>query len=305
LGKLMKFGLGVNANESLRHIVKTSIAAETLRFDYLWISDSPVQLYAPVVASVVASETSRIRIGLGLMSCLLHTPNQLSNALTTLSDNHGNRFDLCIGVGDRRQLRRVGIHTGTQKLPLGVLEAKRRIVSHLNDAGIRAKIWLGAQGPKMLRIADGFDGVLLNYSKPEMIAWAIEKARLRRKPTLAIGTYSPSYVHLRPDPSILQMAKVSSTVVALGTAGPILKNFGLHEILRRVRKMADSSPTLEPIVQAVPDDVIEAFSITMKAPNLHEYLTKLKLLGVGHVVFSYPQSYSLTTIRELTRALNY
>ena len=302
----MKFGLGVNANEPLRHIIKKSIAAETLRLDYLWVSDSPVQLYAPVVASAVASETSKIRIGLGLMSSLLHTPDQISNALTTLSDNHGNRFDLCIGVGDQRQLSRVGIHTtNTQKLPLKVLEAKRRIVSHLNDAGVRAKIWLGAQGPKMLRIANSFDGVLLNYTKPEMIAWAIKKARLHPKPTLVIGTFSPSYVHLRPNPNILQMAKISSAIVALGTANPILKDFGLYEKIRRAREVADSSTTLESVVQAVPDDVIEAFSITMKAPNLQEYLTKLKRLGVSVVVFSYPQNYSLTTIRELVRALNY
>jgi len=301
----MKFGLGVNANEPLRDIVKKSIAAETLRMDYLWISDSPVQLYAPIVASAVASETSKIRIGLGLMSSLLYTPSQIASALTTLSDNHGSRFDLCIGVGDRRQLSRVGIRTtNIQKLPFKVLEAKRSIVSHLNDAGVRAKIWLGAQGPKMLGIANSFDGVLLNYSKPEMIEWAIKKAGLRPKPRLAIGTYSPSYVHLKSDPSVLQMAKVSSAVVALGTASPILKDFGLYEKIRKARKIADASPTLESILEAVPDDVIEAFSITMKAPNLHEYLTKLKRLGVSHVVFAYPQNYSLTTIRELARALN-
>jgi hypothetical protein len=301
----MKFGLGVNANEPLRDIVKKSIAAETFRMDYLWVSDSPVQLYAPIVASAVASETSKIRIGLGLMSPFLYTPDQIASAITTLSDTHGNRFDLCIGVGDRRQLSRVGIRTtNIRELPFKVLEAKRRIVSHLNDAGVRAKIWLGAQGPKMLGIANSFDGVLLNYSKPEMLEWAIKKAGLRRRPRLAIGTYSPSYVHLKSDPSVLRMAKVSSAVVALGTAGPILKDFGLYEKIRKVRKIADASPTFESILEAVPDDVIKAFSVTMKASNLHGYLTELKRLGVSHVVFAYPQNHSLTTIRELARALN-
>lgn len=301
----MKFGLGVNANEPLHDIVKKSIAAETLGFGYLWISDSPVQLYAPVVASAVASKTAKIRIGLGLISTLLHSPNQITNFLTTLSDAHGNRFDLCVGVGDRRQLSRVGVHTiNIRNLPLKVLEAKRRITSRLQEEGVRAKIWLGAQGPKMLGIANNFDGVLLNYSNPEMIGWAIKKAGLRRKPRLTIGTYSPSYVHLKPDPSVFQMAKASSAVVALGTANSVLKKFGLYEKMQKARKMAVVNLTVKDILAEVPDEVVEAFSITMTASSLGRYLTKVKRFGVSHVVFAYPQNYSVRTIRELARALD-
>jgi hypothetical protein len=302
----MKFALGVNSNESLHDIVKKSVAAENLGVDYLWISDSPNQLYAPIVADAVAAETSKIRIGLGLMSTLLHTPNEISRALTTLSDNHGNRFDLCIGVGDRRELSRVGIHTtNIRKLPLKVLEAKRRIASCLNREGVRAKIWLGAQGPKMLRVANGFDGVLLNYSKVEMIAWAIKMGELRRSHRLTIGTYSPSYVHSKCDRRLLQKAKISSTVVALGTANPILRHFGLYEEVSEARKIVDLNPSLGAAVENIPDDIVDSFCIFMKVTKLRQYLTMLKRLSVSHVVFSYPQNYSLTTIRELTRALNY
>jgi hypothetical protein len=207
-------------------------------------------------------------------------------------------------VGDRRQLSRVGVNApDIQSLPLKVLEAKRRIASRLLDHGIRAKIWLGAQGPKMLGIAGNFDGVLLNYSNPEMIGWAINTARLRRKPKLTVGIYSPSYVHLKPDANLFRMAKVSSAVVALGTATPILKQFGLYQKIRKAQEMADASPTVEAILRMIPDEVIQAFSISMRSPNLHGYLAEVKRLGVSHVVFAYPQDYSLKTIRELARAL--
>lgn len=300
----MRFGLGVNANEPLHDIVKKSAAAETLGLQYLWISDSPVQLYAPVVASAVASATSRIRIGLGLMSALLHTPNQIASSLTALCDAYGNRFDLCIGVGDRRQLSRVGVHaTNMQNLPLRILETKQGIVSRLHDANVRAKIWLGAQGPNMLAIANSFDGVLLNYSKPKMIGWAIKKAGLRRKPKLTIGIYSPSYVHLKPEPGGLQLAKVSSAVVALGAPSSILKEFALYQKLHKARRIADASPNVEAILADIPEEVVGAFSITMKAENLPAYLVELRRLGVNHVVFAYPQNHSLKTVRELGKAL--
>ena len=305
MGAPLTFGLGVNANETLHSIIEKSMAAEALGLKYVWVADSPVQFYGPVVASAVASRTSKIRIGLGLMSVLLHTPCQIANTVTTLSGAYGDRFDLCIGVGDRRQLSRIGVHEERlENLPLKVLDARRKIASHLHKASVRAKIWLGAQGPKMLATGKDFDGVLLNYSKPKMIDWAITKSGLRRKRGLRIGTYSPSYVHLKPQPDILQLAKVSSAVVAVGATSAVLRRFGLYEKLRKARKMSEASPTVEAILAEVPDEVVEDFSITMKATNLPSYLAELRKLGVSHVVFGYPQNYSVATVEELGEALS-
>jgi len=309
MGATLKFGLGVNANEALHGIVKKSIAAEAVGLDYIWVADSPVQLYAPVIASEVASATHRIRIGLGLMSVLLHAPRQVAGAITTLFEAYGDRFDICIGMGDRRQLERVGVKgVNTEKLPLNVLEARDKIVSHLQQARIRTKIWLGAQAPKMLRIARGFDGVLLNYSNPEMIAWAITEAGLGRKsktPQVKIGTYSPSYVYMKPESRMLERVKVSSAVVALGASSKLLRRLGLWGRLRRAKRRAETAATMESILPEVPDEVVEYFSVTMKAADLPSYLATLKNLGVGHIVFAYPQNYSLKTVRELGKALQF
>lgn len=303
MGAPLTFGIGVNANESLRSIVEKTQVAEAVGLDYLWVADSPVQLYGPVVASAVASRTSKIRIGLGLMSTLLHTPTQIAGSLVTLFDAHGDRFDLCIGVGDRRQLSRVGIPaTSAENLPLKVLRAKQMIESNLSDAGLRTNIWLGAQGPRMLKIAKNFDGLLLNYSKPEMIGWAIAEAGLRPS-GLKIGIYSPSYVHLKPRPHIVELAKVSSAVVALGSTLGILKKFGIYEKLAKARKMVKAAATVESILAEVPDEVVEDFSITMRGTNLPSYLAELRNLGVSHVVFAYPQNYSVETVKELAEAL--
>jgi alkanesulfonate monooxygenase SsuD/methylene tetrahydromethanopterin reductase-like flavin-dependent oxidoreductase (luciferase family) len=238
------------------------------------------------------------------MSILLHNPSQVASSLTALSDAYGNRFDLCIGMGDRRQLGHVGINVEkTNTFPAKVLQAKRKIASHLHDAGVKAMIWLGAQGPRTLAIARSFDGVLLNYSRPEMISWAIKQMGVRRKCGLKIGTYSPSYVHQRLQPRLIRRVKVSSAIVAVGATSQVLKEFGLYEKLRKARKMAVASPTIEDILADVPDEVVKNFSITMKATNLPAYLVELRRLGVNHIVFAYPQNYSIETVMELGKAL--
>ena len=304
MGASLTFGLGVNANESLHSMIEKSIAAETIGLEYLWIADSPIQFYAPVVASVTAAKTSKIRIGLGLMSIFLHTPRQIADAVVTLSNAYGDRFDVCIGAGDRQQLRQVGVNLESfGSLPLRVLEARRKIALRVRKENVRTKIWLGAQGPRMLAAAKSFDGVLLNYSKPEMIRWAIREAIPSGKSAFTVGTCSPSYVYVRKRTNIHQLVKVSSAVVALGAAPTVLQRFGLYEKLYEARKLAQANPTIEAIADAVPDEVVRDFSVTMKAASLPSYLAELKSLGVRHVVFAYPQGYSVETVRELGKAL--
>jgi hypothetical protein len=299
----MTFGLGLNVNENLTDAVRKSIVAERLGFNYIWISDSPHQLYGPIVAAVVAAKTSQIKIGLGVMSPFLHSPKQIAATVRTLVDAYGPRFELCIGAGDRTQLRHVGIHMiRGDALTSKMIEARKEIASILNKANCREEIWLGAQGPMMLRIAKTFDGVLLNYSKPEMIEWAIREADgvINSK----IGIYAPSYVYTKPKPSICKLAKASAAVVALGASTGTLKRFGIYRKLREVRKMTEAVPSVGNILPLVPDEVVDDFSITMSKSQLPGYLTELKRLGVSHVVFGYPQNHSTKTVKELGRIIS-
>lgn len=303
MGARMTFGLGLNINESLIDVARKSIVAEGLGFDYVWISDSPSQLYGPIVAAVVAAKTFEIKIGLGLMSPFLHSPKQIAAAVNTLVDAYGPRFELCIGAGDRGQLEHVGIQLiRGEELTSKMVEAGEEIASILSKADCYEKIWLGAQGPMMLRIAKAFDGVLLNYSKPEMIEWAIREAGVARN--FKIGAYVTSYVYSTPKPSIRKLAKGSAAVVALGASNGVLKRFGLYHKLRNARKMAEAAPIVEKILSQVPDEVMDDFSITMRISQLPMYLTQLKRLGVSHVVFGYPQNRSMQTVKELGRAIS-
>jgi hypothetical protein len=80
-----------------------------------------------------------------------------------------------------------------------LLDARKKIAKKLKENKVESKIWLGAQGPKMLEIAGFFDGVLLNYASKNLIQWATAKVGTVRKKTFQFGVYVPSYVYKKID----------------------------------------------------------------------------------------------------------
>ncbi len=302
----MKFAVGLNSNDSISDAVKKSIELERLDLDYVWISDLPSQRYAPAVCAAIAKVTSKIKIGLGLISPFLHTSQQIASSLTTLIESYGSRFELCIGPGDRDELYRVGVDLKNHKNILqSLLNSREEISTILQNRGIESKIWLGAQGPQLLRLASSFDGVLLNYSSIEMVEWALkimkeEDINLPR----SIGIFSPSYVYKKINPKIQRMLQYATAIVALGTSKVVLKEFLLDQDLKPARIEYKSKSLDATILELIPQDIIKKFSIFISQDELPKYINELKNLGVEHVAFSYPQGYSIETIKELSEGLS-
>jgi len=301
----LKFGVALNVNETTLEVQAKSQQAERCGLDYVWISDPPSQRHAPVVASAVASATNHIRIGLGLISPFLHTPQQIASSLTTLIESYGARFDLCIGPGDREELRRVGVYLNNiHDLPNRLLSSKEEISNVLRKRKLESKIWLGAQGPRLLRIASSFDGVLLNYSSPEMIRWALDtiggaKGSLPEH----LGVFAPSYIYKDLDPGIHKILRFASATVALGASRAVLEKFSLLEDLEPARRDRQKRPFDKSILELIPSHVIDKFSILKRQPELRQYIDELIRLDVKHIVFAYPQNYSVKTVDELSEAL--
>jgi len=301
----MQLGLNLNVNDTVPETMAKSREAERLGLDYIWISDLPSQRYAPVVAAAAASATERIRIGFGLISPFLHSPLQVASSLTTLIEAYGERFELCIGPGDRDQLRRVGVDLDrTEGIPTHLLKAKGKIQRSLKDRGLECKIWLGAQGPKLLEIASSFDGVLLNYSSPRMIEWTLKVIhKAKGKMAERVGIFAPSYVYKNFRPKIHRILQYASATVALGASKSVLEQFSFSEMLEPAMKRFASGTHESSVLKLIPSIVIEEFSILKCQHDLPAYLDELRRLRVDHVVFAYPQGYSMETIRELANAL--
>lgn len=300
----MKYGLGVNVNETIGEIVEKSVAAEQMGLDYVWVADMPSQRYGLVVASAIAANTKRLRVGLGLLNPFLHTSDQIANGFITLAEAYGDRFDLCIGPGDRDQLQRAGVSLFR---PRGIsnylLDSKKKIAKKLRENRVNDKIWLGAQGPKILKISKFFDGVLLNYASPNLIKWAINMINSAKKENFRCGVYAPSYVYTNMDKGVYQLLRVAVTVVTLGAPESVLKKLELNQKLVVAKEKMKAGLTPERIVDDVPVETLHKFSICMPSGKLNTYISELAGLGVEHIVFGYPQNFSKKTIRDLAKAL--
>jgi len=297
------FGIGLNAYETVEEIVGKCVEAERLGLDYVWIGDSPPHLYYSSVAAAVASRTKRIRIGLGLLSPLLHAPDQISGSIIPLIEAFGDRFEICLGVGDRSQLSRIGVDTKLPRVWDHMLKAKQKIARSLRASGASTKIWLGAQGPRMLEVSKSFDGVLMNYASPRMIKWAIEKVKPDAQKDFDFGIYAPSYVYGKWRPQAYRLLRIASAVVALGAPVAVLDEFGLGKRLQRAREEHEAGLRIESVVRYVPSEVVDSFSIYTPSSKLSGYLRELGDLGISHIVFGFPQNLSKVTVRDLASAL--
>jgi len=217
----MKIALGLNFNESPQELVKKGRLAESLRLDMVWIGDLPNERYAPAMAALLAEQTTKIGIGLGLISPLLHKEEHIASSLCTLTDLYGERFELLIGPGDRERLRSVGIEY-VKHMPTRLTNALQEIRDNLEKHNIRCKIFLGAQGPRMLKASRSFDGVLVNLSNIEMVKWALRHIG-SVKEDFEIGVFAPSYIYSNPNSRIEGLALMAAAVVARGASREVME----------------------------------------------------------------------------------
>ncbi|MHA1480612.1 MAG: LLM class flavin-dependent oxidoreductase, partial [Candidatus Thorarchaeota archaeon] len=94
---MMRWGLGVNVMQTAAETLQTCIIAEKGGMDELWIIDFPSPYHAFGLASYIAAKT-KTKIGIGLVSPFLYRPTQIAQAIETLVEQFGNRFELLVGV---------------------------------------------------------------------------------------------------------------------------------------------------------------------------------------------------------------
>jgi alkanesulfonate monooxygenase SsuD/methylene tetrahydromethanopterin reductase-like flavin-dependent oxidoreductase (luciferase family)/acetyltransferase-like isoleucine patch superfamily enzyme len=183
----VRASLRLNNDLAPDQLVSLATLAESHGFDSIWVSHDLFLRPSPVLLALLARETSRIGIG----SCVLNPysahPAELAMTAATLQEVSGGHFRLGIAAGDagflgwaglqrRRPLERVG---ETVVAVRALLAGKRPAeVSGAGegwgaDAWLRTgpaptPIYLGAMGPRMLRLAGAVaDGALALLFPPE------------------------------------------------------------------------------------------------------------------------------------------
>ncbi len=296
----MEWSIAINLREHVSKIIERAKTADRGGIDTIWVTDYPATRYSPALASSIARHTSKCRIGVGLLSPLMYSSAHITQMMDTLIKTHGERFDLLLGPGDRTKLQSIGIDYGDMStLVTRIRDSAISIRESLTE--FNARIFMGAQGQKMIEASTCTDGVLLNYSDSEMIQWAISKLDKRSK-NFKIGIFPPSLIGISPDCQNEKGINQSAAVVALGLSRSVMKEFGLAEKLRPVVDEMREVGLTNQSVEKIGQEILSRFCLCGSIETNTKRLEKYQQIGVEMVVYGPPQGATLKGVKQIVAA---
>ena len=177
-------------------ILACSVAAEKAGFSQIAVAES---FYRDgfALASAIASNTKKVKIGTSVMPIYTRTPFQIAMGAATLNElSHGrvgflglgvgyrNRTEQYFGVKQTHRLERMGEYVEIIRKLLSGIDATYHgkffnldKFPKLSSQPINIPIYFGSSAPKMLELAGKMgDGVILNsISTPEYVNFARER----------------------------------------------------------------------------------------------------------------------------------
>jgi len=318
---MLKFGLEFVAIESPKKIAKYAKLAEDLDFDYLWITDHYNNRSVYSTLAVVSMNTDRIKLGTGVTNPYTRNIAITAAEIATINEISDGRAILGIGAGDKATFDSLNIEW---KKPLATIRESVDIVRQLCDGkpvqhegkalkmsgklnfktGEGIKIYIGAQGPKMLELAGKIaDGVLINASHPDDVKYAISKIN---NPQIEIGSYAS--VSVDED---REKAKQSATIVvafiASGTNPTILEKHGIDQEKTKAIGQSLTKADFKEAMNQVDDEMIEAFCIAGTPDEVKEKIATLEKIGITQMICGSPlgpdKEKSIDTLAKIKKEL--
>jgi len=299
---MIKWGIAINLREPVSEIVEKAVVADSGGIDSIWITDYPAVRISPILASAIAQKTERCRIGVGLLSPLIYPPSQIVQYMSTLIKHYGNRFDLLIGPGDKNRLTDIGIGFGkgsaiTDRLAESLKSIREGLIDYED-----CRVLLAAQGAKMIDISRDSDGVLLNYSDPEMIRWAMETLG-NTSDTFEIGAFPPTFIGERVQCEEQPSIRTAAGIVALGVSSSTRKRFGLNQMLHPALSLLKERGNIdESVINLIDQTIIDRFCVCETPDGVSSRVLQYRRLGVDLVVFGPPLGATLDGVKQLIQA---
>jgi 5,10-methylenetetrahydromethanopterin reductase len=155
-------------------------------------------------------------------------------------------------------------------------------------------IYVGAQGPKMLKLAGSVgDGVLINASHPKDFDYAIKQIKAgvdeagRKMEDVEVTAYA-SFSADNNAEKAKGAAAIVVAFIAVGSPPPILERHGIKP--EDVAKLNDAlaKGDFGALAQGVTTEMMEAFTIAGNADYCIDRIEGLKKIGVNQVVVGSP-----------------
>ncbi len=186
--KSIKIGIEILPIGNLEKIVNIAKLCEESNLDSIWVTDHYYNKNVYITLTLLTLNTEKIMLGIGVTNPYVVHPAWTASAVATLQELSRGRIILGIGAGDKTTLESIGIErVKPLKAVKECVEIIRRLLNceilnyegeifKLRNAKLNIKsridvpIYIGAQAPKMLKLAGEIgDGVLINASDPEYV----------------------------------------------------------------------------------------------------------------------------------------
>lgn len=315
---MRRFSLGLASSSPLWMIEAIGVVAERYGFDGVWLSEHLGGRSSIVAASHLLGRLRRIWVGLGVLNPYLFNPLNIAQVAATLSELAANRVLLGIGAGDKTSLSRAGI---VWRHPLRrveeAVERVRALLEAENLLGFKPAtpipIYLGAQGPRMLRLAGRIgDGVLVNYSDVEELRWVLEEVRKgveeagRSMSELDVAAY-PAISIDEDEKKALKTAAPYAAYILSGASKTVLERLGVDSEIVGELKILVKRGRWREIPGRIPAEYVRRTVFVGRAEQLREYILQLLKMGYTHIVFGAPFGprvlTTLKTIESIIRDL--
>jgi 5,10-methylenetetrahydromethanopterin reductase len=327
-----EFGIAFES-PSVRDFIAAAKLAEALGFGTFWIPEDPVFPGAFATASAIATNTSKIKIGIGVLNPWTRHPVQTAMelaALDNVSDGRavlGLRASVKLWIEDQLGIpytRPVTALRETVAILNGLLAGER--LDHngrlFKANGVRATfdlarrhvpIYLGVMAPRALALAgEVADGVLINsIVTPDFIRRACDQIRVsaecagKNLCNFSMGAYFTLSM-FADERSARETIKPYLARIVGALAGqpqlPLFSHAGISP--EAARRFAYGLITGQLAVDLVTDSIIEVMAIAGSPARCRERLAELVAAGVtSPTIFLPPQSNFAQSARDVVTYL--
>jgi 5,10-methylenetetrahydromethanopterin reductase len=230
----------------------------------------------------VAAATDEVLLGPGVANPYDTHPVKLASQAATLDELSGGRAVFGVGAGDASTLSNLGVDRDrplrrvleTFKVAQDLWAGER--VDHdgtfvARDAGLNYEpseipVYVGAQGPQMLRMAGKHaDGVLVNASHPRDLSWSADRVAEGVEDRVVDGDVDvAAYASVsvaEDENAALAAARPPVAFIAAGAAPPVLERHGVDQELAGEIGAAIEAGEFESAFGLVSEAMLEAFCV--------------------------------------------
>jgi alkanesulfonate monooxygenase SsuD/methylene tetrahydromethanopterin reductase-like flavin-dependent oxidoreductase (luciferase family) len=317
----LSVGVSFASTIPVARLIESYRLAEQCGFNELWIHEDYFYHGGFAAAAMALTATTRVTVGIGIVSALVRHPAVTAMEIATLAGAHPGRLRVGIGHGAPEWMRQLGLQ---QKSPLGtlreVLTSVRRLLrgETLSQSGVfhfdavrlaypcpDVPLYAGVIGPKSLALSGEIaDGTVVSVmAGPKYIERARKitadaaarsaRARVHVLPTL-------SYCFIDRDGAVARRAARAAIAQMLGLAGPDLLTqvYGIDDALRDMIARGGAQ-----VVEAeMPDEWIDWFAAAGEPDQCLERLRLLSDAGSTSVVLALTDPATVRSSLDLLAA---